>query len=570
MLKFIFSILFVIYSINIQAQDWSPFKMSDTIAHFVAEDSMQINSYQLNKYIHPIQSIVVDSSFTANAETVVILKKGYSSLSIPHRSRGFSTPIKGQILGDSFRYDTSFIIASTIDSAGFKLKFPFKYHLNKSWLMGESPSRNIIATVVDLDTLTVTNYGLDSIVTINLLVQDTSSTPTPGHIFNNSTVIISKNIGLLSSPNFTSLDSNRIFNRMPLGLDSLYKENLYRLNKEDDYVKTTYNEVLQVNYNIINYKYIFIKVLSKNIQGDSIILKKSISVYNEYTNSSSSGYNKDTSFVQSIIYDTLLNYAPEYSCIIEDSMLNVPITSFNENNNYGLCYQFGKKTLVNFKRSWVSIGDGKLSFPTYFPKWQKKSNFTGFTVENTSYDGTIGSNAYRETKESILYLKQGNKTYGHNDNFECVLSDTLVHLKNDSIVATIDYAEYQWLDCGQNYAEIQSETDKVYQPSSFGSFAVKINIGFCLDTSRCITLVGLNEYKNQKSTVTLFPNPVNTTLSIKSKTIFNEVFIYNQRGQIVFDDEYRNQYNVSSLPSGLYILKLIGNQNLITTKFIKQ
>ena len=84
----------------------------------------------------------------------------------------------------------------------------------------------------------------------------------------------------------------------------------------------------------------------------------------------------------------------------------------------------------------------------------------------------------------------------------------------------------------------------------------------------------INEsYKD--NAVVIYPNPANDLLTIELTLLNNstEIKIYNINGQIVKSEEVSeliSQIDISSLPIGIYCLKLKNNDTIVTRKFIKQ
>ncbi|QXP78168.1 MULTISPECIES: S8 family serine peptidase [Winogradskyella] len=72
-----------------------------------------------------------------------------------------------------------------------------------------------------------------------------------------------------------------------------------------------------------------------------------------------------------------------------------------------------------------------------------------------------------------------------------------------------------------------------------------------------------------------YPNPVESQLNIVFPSNIDdvEIVVYNQLGQVVltkFITKNANGFNVSSLASGIYLMKLLTSNNSTTVKFIKQ
>jgi Secretion system C-terminal sorting domain len=76
---------------------------------------------------------------------------------------------------------------------------------------------------------------------------------------------------------------------------------------------------------------------------------------------------------------------------------------------------------------------------------------------------------------------------------------------------------------------------------------------------------------NKNSDITLFPNPTKDKIAFNT-TAFepNRVVVYNNLGQIVMDKTYQiNELDVSSLPTGLYVLELTSDNLKVNKRFVK-
>jgi Metallo-peptidase family M12/Secretion system C-terminal sorting domain len=81
------------------------------------------------------------------------------------------------------------------------------------------------------------------------------------------------------------------------------------------------------------------------------------------------------------------------------------------------------------------------------------------------------------------------------------------------------------------------------------------------------------EKKDTNGTISIHPNPVSDILFIDSETKMDRYQIYNSIGELVMSTKFTlaNSVDVSDLKSGLYVLKLSDENNLLeTTKFIKK
>jgi len=83
---------------------------------------------------------------------------------------------------------------------------------------------------------------------------------------------------------------------------------------------------------------------------------------------------------------------------------------------------------------------------------------------------------------------------------------------------------------------------------------------------------GITDVETIKSlSFSVFPNPAKDVLNIKSSSEKIKIQIYNILGKLVLEKEVvTSELDIKSLKSGLYILKVTGNEMSGTVKFIKK
>jgi len=76
---------------------------------------------------------------------------------------------------------------------------------------------------------------------------------------------------------------------------------------------------------------------------------------------------------------------------------------------------------------------------------------------------------------------------------------------------------------------------------------------------------------NQANLVTIYPNPAKYYVNIKSEQPIKLVELYNQTGKLVLlKSNFDGKIDVSILPSGVYIIKVHIENEIITKKIIIQ
>jgi hypothetical protein len=87
--------------------------------------------------------------------------------------------------------------------------------------------------------------------------------------------------------------------------------------------------------------------------------------------------------------------------------------------------------------------------------------------------------------------------------------------------------------------------------------------------NNCLLLSNNEVINNNKTEI--YPNPTSNQLSIDTELNINELSIIDITGKIIMETkENTNTINVTDLPSGVYFIKLITDEKLITKKFVKQ
>lgn len=96
--------------------------------------------------------------------------------------------------------------------------------------------------------------------------------------------------------------------------------------------------------------------------------------------------------------------------------------------------------------------------------------------------------------------------------------------------------------------------------------------GAIIKTSNGGGLVGMDEIQEPVNNLSIFPNPSNNNINIKT-TIEGCLSIQNMEGQQLLKQRITvSTFNidVSTLPHGVYVIKVVGNKGLQVGKFLKQ
>jgi hypothetical protein len=144
----------------------------------------------------------------------------------------------------------------------------------------------------------------------------------------------------------------------------------------------------------------------------------------------------------------------------------------------------------------------------------------------------------------------------------------------DTLFALAQNAEYQWLNCFQNFEKIVDETQNKFTPTLSGSYAVEVAQNGCIDTSECILMAIGSVNDRDKPHISVYPNPVSDLLLIATTFNNHEIpyFIYHSNGSLILSGKLiqGNTYvNMQNVASGVYFLKILDSESKVF-KIIKE
>lgn len=149
------------------------------------------------------------------------------------------------------------------------------------------------------------------------------------------------------------------------------------------------------------------------------------------------------------------------------------------------------------------------------------------------------------------------------------VTDTTYTINGASISANQTAASYQWLDCGNNFAQISGETAATFQASTGGSYAVEITQNNCIDTLSCIQVNTTSLSLTEQKDVRVYPNPATDILNIEGASNEDLVEIYDYIGKRVRVTFAKN-IPIDDLQQGVYQLVITQLDKRLTFTFIKE
>jgi hypothetical protein len=124
----------------------------------------------------------------------------------------------------------------------------------------------------------------------------------------------------------------------------------------------------------------------------------------------------------------------------------------------------------------------------------------------------------------------------------------------------------QWVDCNNNYASIPGANGSSFTAWASGSYAVIIQEGSCVDTSYCFTLFPLSVHTPSGTTIQVYPNPFEESISVKGLQLKDNIMLVDMIGRVIYQAECTREtesLKTDKLAGGYYILKVTDKKGVM-------
>ena len=155
--------------------------------------------------------------------------------------------------------------------------------------------------------------------------------------------------------------------------------------------------------------------------------------------------------------------------------------------------------------------------------------------------------------------------------------DVNIFLIGTTITANNTNGTYQWINCDDDYSQVQGETDISFTPINNGNYALEVTENDCIDTSACLnisTILGGGEY-NLGAVFSVFPNPTSGdfTLEFGANYETSIVSITDITGRLIYStklSQTRHLHLSFDEPKGMYFVALESGNNKSIIKLVKE
>jgi len=146
-------------------------------------------------------------------------------------------------------------------------------------------------------------------------------------------------------------------------------------------------------------------------------------------------------------------------------------------------------------------------------------------------------------------------------------------MEGPTLLAEHTNANYQWVDCNNNYQPIPGATEQSFTASENGSYAVIISVDDCTDSSACyVVIVGIKDFFVEGG-LKIYPNPSqrDITLALTDDFIHGQLSILDINGHEVLNQSCNAEREMRlplDLDAGMYIIRLKSEQKFAVSKLV--
>ncbi len=260
-------------------------------------------------------------------------------------------------------------------------------------------------------------------------------------------------------------------------------------------------------------------------------------------------------------------------------------------------------TIVTLLNDTICHGNG-FTFPdgvNWTDMSEDSSHISYLTGSQLGWDSLVVNDIITRPLDETLdnqqacfsYLWQDGNTYTSSTNTPSITltnqygCDSVVYL--DLIIDTVNTnttvndlelqsmavnSTYQWVDCENDFSEIQGQDQNSYEVQSNGSYAVVVTQGNCIDTSECVTIEFVGRSTEELTGLSLYPNPTEDIIHLNGFdeiSDLNKIELTDNLGILLRKIEIQNrQIDLSKLAKGIYYLEVTVNHKNTRIKIVKQ
>ncbi|MCB0760714.1 MAG: T9SS type A sorting domain-containing protein [Flavobacteriales bacterium] len=138
-----------------------------------------------------------------------------------------------------------------------------------------------------------------------------------------------------------------------------------------------------------------------------------------------------------------------------------------------------------------------------------------------------------------------------------------VNQADNLLTSNATEALFQWVDCENNMSELTGETNSTFEASENGSYAVMIEQAGCTALSECFDVISFGIRQMDGLTISYYPNPAHSTLTLKSSQTIGDIRIVGTAGNEVMALHTALdtiEIDLNGIDPGVYLIRLLNTQ----------
>jgi len=288
----------------------------------------------------------------------------------------------------------------------------------------------------------------------------------------------------------------------------------------------------------------------------------------------------DSIITQSGVYNLLLESAAGCDSIV--TLMLTVLESQETNVTETACDSY---TTPDGSQTWNESGiymevlesaNGCDSIVTYNLTIRSSSSHTEVVQACNMYMTPDGEFLTESGVYDFLYINEAGCDSVLTIDLEIIDFQATIMLSEITLTAGPTGSSYQWLDCDQNFALIEGETEQTFTPAISGTYAAIVNQGMgCVDTTTCITVMLVSaDDPDIHPEITIYPNPAKEQLFIDlTENIgFTELILTDLQGKRVMRSSHAGENPITldlTIPAGMYFLTIVLGDEQRTFKVVK-
>lgn len=150
-------------------------------------------------------------------------------------------------------------------------------------------------------------------------------------------------------------------------------------------------------------------------------------------------------------------------------------------------------------------------------------------------------------------------TIGQQKEIPLIVNENLIAYQTEN-----QNEQYQWFNC-TTFQLIQGANFSEFTISESGSYYLEVDDGVCVSTSDCVYVLSIPSLEEK-----IYPNPTNGIITFQSDIKFDKISISNINGKSLPVNLDQNQLDLSSFPTGVYLLTIYTGDQSSTIKIVKR